>query len=804
MAAVWVYARWTLGGRYRSATAMVLVIAIAGGIALAALAGARRTDSAVGRFVTQFQPAQGQIEAPTRDFSAIAALPQVSATEAGAFMLLAPIDRTGRVNRSYEISTVDLLDHLDFSRPLILAGRLPGAKDVNDVVVNPSAALDGHLHVGSTVHLRAFSPASAQQVLQGSDRPPTGPEYTVRVVGIVRTPSDLSVAPPAPGVVFEGQDEMLFTPSFFHRNGAKVAVAGVGLSYRLKRGDADLSTFLASVTRRFGQAVQVQPGSDDLAAAANAQHATHLEALALLLFGVLAFLLTITMVAQAIARQAYLDAATFPTLRALGMKRTQLAVTGGVRAGLTVLTGTLLAVGIAVLLSPTMPIGLARQAEISPGFSADWLALLLGSATILVMLTGWGLLTSWRAAAPSHLSSRTEETRRPTALSGWVHRSGLPTTAVLGIRMALDSRRGSVPVRTMLFSAVVAISAVCATLTFGSSLDRLASEPHLQGWTWDVSVGNPHSNDISARAIPQLSSNTDVASFSAMSLSSANVVFAGRHHSESEGLFGINAVKGSVLPPFTQGRAPRKADEIAFGATTLRQLHLHVGDVVRATNGRTARALRITGQMVLTPSVVNDQVPMGHGALMTLSGLRTLHASAPVNVFLVRLTRGANKKTAFAELRREFPGTVLGPLLPPDIENLRRVDGLPTALVGLVALVALVTIGHSIVVSVRHRRRDLAIFRAMGFLGRQISAVVAWQVTTVVVIGLVFGVAIGIIAGGWAWTLVTHQLGLPRSTVVPALLALVVPVALIAANAIAFIPGVVAARVRLSSVLRAE
>ena len=92
----------------------------------------------------------------------------------------------------------------------------------------------------------------------------------------------------------------------------------------------------------------------------------------------------------------------------------------------------------------------------------------------------------------------------------------------------------------------------------------------------------------------------------------------------------------------------------------------------------------------------------------------------------------------------------------------------------------------------------------MGFLGRQISAVVAWQVTTVVVIGLVFGVAIGIVVGGWAWTLVTHQLGLPRSTMVPALLVLVVPVALIAANAIAFIPGVVAARVRLSSVLRAE
>lgn len=125
----------------------------------------------VGRFVTQFQPAQGQIEAPTRDFSAIAALPQVSATEAGAFMLLAPIDRTGRVNRSYEISTVDLLDHLDFSRPLILAGRLPGANDVNDVVVNPSPRWTD---ICTWAAPCTYEP-SARPVLSRSCRDRTGP-----------------------------------------------------------------------------------------------------------------------------------------------------------------------------------------------------------------------------------------------------------------------------------------------------------------------------------------------------------------------------------------------------------------------------------------------------------------------------------------------------------------------------------------------------------------------------------------------------------------------------------------------------
>ena len=173
--AVWACARSSLKARFRSTIVMTLVIAIAGGISLAALAGARRTDSAVGRFVTYFRPAQGQIEAPPRDFTAIARLPEVSATQAGAFMLFAPLGPTGRPDRSYVIGATTLLDHLHFSRPLVLAGRLPRANEANDVVVNPSAALDGRLRVGSTVQLALSLRPVLQRVLQGSDQGPTGP-----------------------------------------------------------------------------------------------------------------------------------------------------------------------------------------------------------------------------------------------------------------------------------------------------------------------------------------------------------------------------------------------------------------------------------------------------------------------------------------------------------------------------------------------------------------------------------------------------------------------------------------------------
>jgi hypothetical protein len=69
---------------------------------------------------------------------------------------------------------------------------------------------------------------------------------------------------------------MLFTPAFYQHYGTEIGNAGVGLSYRLKGGNANLSRFLRSVSGQFGPTVQVQPGSDDLAAAANASYGSWL------------------------------------------------------------------------------------------------------------------------------------------------------------------------------------------------------------------------------------------------------------------------------------------------------------------------------------------------------------------------------------------------------------------------------------------------------------------------------------------------------------------------------------------------
>ncbi len=124
---------------------------------------------------------------------------------------------------------------------------------------------------------------------------------------------------------------------------------------------------------------------------------------------------------------------------------------------------------------------------------------------------------------------------------------------------------------------------------------------------------------------------------------------------------------------------------------------------------------------------------------------------------------------------------------------------------GLLALLAAATIGHLLVSSVRRRHHDLAVLKSLGFVRRQVAAVVAWQATALVLIALAIGAPVGAALGRWAWGLLANQLGIVPSPVTPvlALVALVLA-ALLVANAIAAAPAWSAGRTQAAVVLRSE
>ncbi|MGH9094913.1 MAG: FtsX-like permease family protein, partial [Acidimicrobiales bacterium] len=546
-------------------------------------------------------------------------------------------------------------------------------------------------------------------------------------------------------------------------------------------------------------------------------------------FGLLTALITVLLVGQAVSRQVILEGDDYATLRSLGASRTQLIGLSLMRAGLVGAAGALTAVAVAAAASPLMPVGLARQAELRPGFQIDPAVLGGGAAVLAALVAAWPLRAAWKlsshklAAAGRELPDDAPPLRAPAALT----RNMVWPSAEIGVRFGLQRGRGrtAVPVASAALAAVLAVAALVASLTFGSSLAHLESSPRQQGWNWDVLVGKPTDfTDREAQYARLLSQNPLVGSYSAVA------VIAGARQGNAyigkvalDSMLAFDQLRGSVHPTLVQGRAPRGLQEIDLGTKTLAKLHKRVGQTVAMDVGPPVGqiTLRIVGAMI-APSVgdiftnslgdggwISGQAFKQVQAQMTGPNAAPSEAAAPppssFALFAVRYAPGASPKAAFASLQRQFGPIVLRRLPPEDVINLHSVDALPLILAGLVALLGLATIGHSLVTSVRRHRRDLAVLKTVGFVRRQVGATVAWQATSFVVLALVVGLPLGVALGRWAWNLVASGINSTSPPTVPALaIGLVIPAALAVANLLAAAPGWAAARVAPALVLRVE
>ena len=130
---------------------------------------------------------------------------------------------------------------------------------------------------------------------------------------------------------------------------------------------------------------------------------------------------------------------------------------------------------------------------------------------------------------------------------------------------------------------------------------------------------------------------------------------------------------------------------------------------------------------------------------------------------------------------------------------------LPFALAIFFALLGLATVAHAVVTTVRRRRHDLAVLRAIGFTKRDARIAIAWQATLIAIVGLVLGIPLGILAGRLIWKQLAESF--PVAYVPPlSLIALLLigPAAIVVVNLIAAGPAHAATRIRPARVLRAE
>ena len=121
------------------------------------------------------------------------------------------------------------------------------------------------------------------------------------------------------------------------------------------------------------------------------------------------------------------------------------------------------------------------------------------------------------------------------------------------------------------------------------------------------------------------------------------------------------------------------------------------------------------------------------------------------------------------------------------------------------ALIAVATVAHALVTTVRRRKHDLAVLRAMGLTRRDSRLAIVWQSTLLAIVGLVVGVPLGIVVGRYLWRQIADSFPLvyvPPLALVAVIL--LVPIAIVIANLLAAGPARAATRIHPAEVLRTE
>ncbi|MBV9204484.1 MAG: FtsX-like permease family protein, partial [Actinobacteria bacterium] len=486
----------------------------------------------------------------------------------------------------------------------------------------------------------------------------------------------------------------------------------------------------------------------------------------------------------------------------------------------------LLAVGVAVALSPIAPIGPVRPVFPARGFVFDWTVLGFGFLALVFCLGVLAFVLAWHSVSPRGAGRLAPARVRGSAAGRLAAASGLPASAVTGVHFALDPGPGrtAVPSRSAISGAVLAVVIVAATLTFGASLSTLVSHPPLYGWNWSYALssgqglGAMPSQQVgnSLRADPDVDAWTTV-SFVAAGLDGQTVPL----------LFG--SPRAALTPPILSGHQVDGRDQIVLGPATLAQLHKRLGDQVTLDDAGLLRAtLTIVGTATM-PAVGLSQglhSSMGTGALLSSQLLPNAATSCngPPGMTFVRLRPGVAAAAGLASVERAAAGataaltrvpvsnpchgdtlSVLSVQRPAQISSYRTMGVAPALVAAGLAAGAAAALGLTLVASVRRRRRDLAVLKTIGFTRRQLAATVAWQATVAGTIGTAAGIPLGIALGRWLWILFARQIyAVPEPVVPVGSMILVAVCALVLTNLVAALPGWSAARTPAAVALRAE
>jgi ABC-type lipoprotein release transport system permease subunit len=690
------------------------------------------------------------------------------------------------------------------ARPLLEAGRLPNPHRVDEIVVNRAAASRAGLRVGDRVTLHTSNDLTA---FYGQAPPTGGPTIHARVVGIGDSTMDQVFQPDQPGFFPSGALLERYGSTLLSSKSPVVARGHIAmvtnLVVRLKSA-ADIAAFHRDVARVLhvvnddgqpipGSQVPIRDLADD---DKRIEHSTDLERAGLLLFAAATALAGLVLVGQAIARSVYGMAEDVPTASALGMRGSDIVRALVLPQLLVVGLGAMVALAVAVAMSPLFPVGLAGRLDPDVGVHADLLVLVPGAAIVAATVLLAASLAAWRArrVRPAAVRARTSMLARAA-------RAALPLPVGLGAGLAIDRGRGarSLPTRPAIVGAIAAVTGVVGCFGLLHGIDDALATPARSGQIWDATT---FFDDIAGLHTAQRYVRHD-----------RNVVAAGLMERAPVTVNGTEVPVYTVTPmrgrrPFAviAGRTPGGDAEVALGPSTATALHRDVGDHVTLRQGRRHVTATVTGLALLpqTPHSSFDQ-----GASVTPAAFTRLVGRAPnrydrEDISVVASFRHHPRASVDA-MHRATKLEVDPIATPQDVLNLRNVRPLPRALAAFLVLLGVAALGHALVTAVRRRRHELAVLRAMGFTPRQTATTIAAQAATVALVGLGVGIPLGVVLGRLSWRWVADSTPLVFSPpVAMAVILLGIPVTIVVANLLAAGPARQAARIHPAVALRTE
>lgn len=764
---LWV--RSELRRRWATLLPLVVLVAVSGGAAIAATASARRTETAFSRMLQETNHPnlsvlgvgeQGFFDLDPQLLDRVMKIDGVTGAAEYAFMGVAPegfpnffalaiIDRRGDAQRAIWLEGKPIED-----------GSSMGA---DDLLLNESMRNQLDKKSGDTIVLSSLTPEQFEESLSSDQRTePDGPTVNARIVGVGRSPEDVSDAP---------DPFLVLSPAFYYKY---KDVIGSCLCDVLVNADPQaIDTVMAELADIYPGA-QIEQGED---LSSRVRHTVALQRHAWLLMALTAALAGALALFQTSTRVGRLVLAGDHARRAIGMTRREQRLGCLLAIAPAIVAGTAGAVGVAYMLSPLSPVGLTKLAETSPGLRWDAGVVIPGGGVVLII--------SLVVAGAAAIAARPRVERRRSAGS----RGGLQLT--FGHRLAFG------PGRAAIVGVLLSTAGLVGAMTLEHSIDHVLATPALYGADFDASNFLDTGTDKRVLA-EQLTPDPDV---EAVGLVWTQLPSATRVHVVGPGgeadvdPNAIESLKGTVSVRQTRGRPLVRPDEVAIGHALLKQLGASVGDRVTASGASETLQLTIVSDN-LDPGV--DVA--GWGFAMTVEGLTKL-VDASIEGTVVRFAPGSDHA---ATLER-YSHHGLAPVTPPsEVGHIGQLGGLPIRIGQVLALLGIAALVNATVLTVRLGRRELAVHRALGFTNAQVLGVHMWQGAVTALVGVVLGSSIGFVVGRTVERNLVGNVGAISETRLPGVLWLVVLGTTAACLCAGLVTSAIALRRTPGSELRAE